>query len=87
MPKPRSAQSHSVGAAHGHPGARPTATWGVARAHGAGAARVCDPRARPVQRARPNSAEPRNARRTAALLGEPTATRRRRMGDERGTGG
>jgi hypothetical protein len=42
-PKPRSAQSHSVGATRIHVGARPTATRGAARARGVGAARVRSP--------------------------------------------
>jgi hypothetical protein len=51
------------------------------------ATRARGPWSRPAQRVWPSSAGPRNARRTAALLGEPATARRRRVGDGQGTGG
>jgi hypothetical protein len=58
--------------------ARPTATRGTTRVHGAGAARVRGPRPQPAQRAwrwRPSSAGPRNVRRTTRARGGSTAQR------------
>jgi hypothetical protein len=98
-PKPRSAQSHSAGAARGHPGAQPTATRGAAHAHGAGAARVRGPRQRGDGPAWPRPAQravlhdglmmaPTGARETAERRGGSPARGRRRgttaTGERRG---
>jgi hypothetical protein len=62
--------------------ARPTAMRGVARARGAGAARMRGPRPRPAQRARPSSAGSHNAWRTV-----PGARRRCCSASQRWHGG